>query len=82
MITEAVIKNFKCFKQLTLPDLGRITIVGGKNNVGKTALLESLFLFFDRTSPNMVLRQTLISKIFQITLSSSIGGAVRVLMVL
>ncbi len=57
MITEAVIKNFKCFKQLTLPDLGRITIVGGKNNVGKTALLESLFLFFDRTSPNMILRQ-------------------------
>jgi len=57
MITEAVIKNFKCFKQLTLPDLGRITIVGGKNNVGKTALLESLFLFFDRSSPNMILRQ-------------------------
>lgn len=57
MITEAVIKNFKCFKQLTLPDMGRITIVGGKNNVGKTALLESLFLFLDRTSPTMVLRQ-------------------------
>lgn len=57
MITEAMIKNFKCFKQLTLPDLGRITIVGGKNNVGKTALLESLFLFFDRTSLNMILRQ-------------------------
>ena len=57
MITEAMIKNFKCFKQLTLPDLGRITIIGGKNNVGKTALLESLFLFFDRTSPNMILRQ-------------------------
>ncbi len=57
MITEAVIKNFKCFKQLTLPDLGRITIVGGKNNVGKTALLESLFLFFDRNSPRMILKQ-------------------------
>ena len=52
-----MIKNFKCFEQLTLPDLGRITIVGGKNNVGKTALLESLFLFLDRTSPNMILRQ-------------------------
>ena len=57
MITEAVIKNFKCFKQLTLPDLGRITIVGGKNNVGKTALLESLFLFLDRTSAHMILKQ-------------------------
>ena len=57
MITEALIKNFKCFKQLTLPDLGRITIIGGKNNVGETALLESLFLFLDRNSPTMILKQ-------------------------
>lgn len=57
MITEALIKNFKCFKQLTLPDLGRITLIGGRNNVGKTALLEALFLFFDRTPPNMILKQ-------------------------
>ena len=57
MVTEVLIKNFKCFKQLTLPDLGRITIIGGKNNVGKTALLEILFLFFDRLPPNMILKQ-------------------------
>jgi len=57
MITEALIKNFKCFKQLTLPDLGRITLIGGRNNVGKTALLEALFLVFDRLSPHMILRQ-------------------------
>jgi len=57
MITEGLIKNFKCFKQLTLPDLGRITLIGGRNNVGKTALLEALFLFFDRTPPNMILKQ-------------------------
>ncbi len=57
MITEALIKNFKCFKQLTLPDLGRITLIGGRNNVGKTALLEALFLFFDRKQPTMILRQ-------------------------
>ena len=57
MITEVLIKNFKCFKQLTLPDLGRITLIGGKNNVGKTALLEALFLFFDRVPPNMILKQ-------------------------
>jgi len=57
MITEALIKNFKCFKQLTLPDLGRITLIGGRNNVGKTALLEALFLFFDRMPPNMILKQ-------------------------
>lgn len=57
MITEALIRNFKCFKQLTLPDLGRITLIGGRNNVGKTALLEALFLFYDRIPPNMILKQ-------------------------
>ncbi len=57
MINEVLIKNFKCFKQLTLPDLGQITLIGGRNNVGKTALLEALFLFFDRTPPNMILKQ-------------------------
>ena len=57
MITEAIIENFKCFKKLTLPDLGRITIIGGKNNVGKTALLEAFFLFFDRAALNMILKQ-------------------------
>ncbi len=57
MISEVLIKNFKCFKQLTLPDLGRVTLIAGRNNVGKTALLEALFLFFDRTPPNMILKQ-------------------------
>ncbi len=57
MITEVTIRNFKCFKKLTVPQLGRITLIGGRNNVGKTALLEALFLFFDRTRPDMILRQ-------------------------
>lgn len=57
MITDILIKNFKCFKQLTIPDLGRITLVAGKNNVGKSALIESLFLFCDRRRPEMILRQ-------------------------
>lgn len=57
MITEVRIRNFKCFKSLTIPDLGRITMIGGRNNVGKTALLEALFLFFDRMRADMILRQ-------------------------
>ena len=40
-----------------MPDLGRITVIGGKNNVGKTALLEALFLFLNRRDPRMILRQ-------------------------
>ncbi len=57
MITEVVIKNFKCFKSLIIPELGQITLISGRNNVGKTALLEALFLFFDRQRADMILRQ-------------------------
>lgn len=57
MITEAKITNFKCFKELTVPELGRITLIGGRNNVGKTSLLEALFLYLDRNNPMMIIRQ-------------------------
>ena len=57
MITEVLIRNFKCFKSLTVPELARITLIGGRNNVGKTAFLEALFLFLDRMRPDMIFRQ-------------------------
>ncbi|MCD4830409.1 MAG: AAA family ATPase [Anaerohalosphaeraceae bacterium] len=57
MITDIQIKNFKCFKNLIIPELGRITLISGKNNVGKTALLEAIFLFLDQRNPGMVLNQ-------------------------
>lgn len=57
MIKDVLIKNFKCFENLSIPELQRVTLVGGRNNVGKTALLEALFLFVDRLNPNMIVRQ-------------------------
>ena len=57
MITDVLIRNFKCFKSLTVPELGRITLISGRNNVGKTALLEALFLFFDQRNPALTIQQ-------------------------
>ena len=57
MITDVLIKDFKCFKKLIVPEFGRITLIGGRNNVGKTALLEALFLFLDRGRIDRILRQ-------------------------
>jgi hypothetical protein len=37
--------------------LTRITLVGGKNNAGKTSLLEAVFLFFERMNPQMLTTQ-------------------------
>lgn len=56
MITSATIENFKCFKRLDLPDLSRITLLGGRNNVGKTAVLEALAIFYRRVGPRMFYR--------------------------
>src|SRR5262249_49292062 len=39
-----VVKNFRCFSGLHLKQLGRINLIAGKNNTGKTALLESIHL--------------------------------------
>lgn len=44
MIESMHIKNFKCFKDFKLEGLSRINLIGGKNNVGKTALLEAIWL--------------------------------------
>lgn len=57
MINTLTISNFKGFKQLNIPALSRITLLGGHNNVGKTSILEALFLFHDRLNPAMFIQQ-------------------------
>lgn len=70
MITDVLIRNFKCFKKLTIPELGRITLISGRNNVGKTALLEALFLFLDMRNPAVTINQYGRRGIEQVTLTT------------
>jgi hypothetical protein len=44
MYTSLEIKGFRCFKHLKIDKLARINLIGGKNNTGKTALLEAVRL--------------------------------------
>ncbi len=39
------IKNFRCFADFNIAPLERINLISGKNNVGKTALLEALYIY-------------------------------------
>lgn len=55
MIRSLEIRNFRCFKHVTLSDLARVNLVVGRNGSGKTALLESVFLTAGG-SPEVVLR--------------------------
>jgi hypothetical protein len=38
------VEGFRCFEDLKLRDLARINLIAGANNVGKTALLEAIFI--------------------------------------
>lgn len=42
MLSQFLLKNFKCFHKILLEDCARINLITGKNNSGKTALLEAL----------------------------------------
>ena len=42
MIQDLKISNFKCFKEVHLPDLSRFNVIVGRNGGGKTAFLEAL----------------------------------------
>src|ERR1700722_10831215 len=44
MIREIEVQNFKCYEYLKVQDCARLNIIVGANGVGKTALLESIFL--------------------------------------
>jgi AAA15 family ATPase/GTPase len=40
------IQNFRCFKELEVNGFKRVNLIGGKNNSGKTSLLEALLIYF------------------------------------
>jgi len=42
LLDSLEIKGYRCFEHLTIEKLGRVNLIVGKNNVGKTALLEAL----------------------------------------
>lgn len=46
IVTSFTVENFRCFKKLTIEPLERINLIGGTNNVGKTTLLEAIYLHF------------------------------------
>ncbi|MDE2778194.1 MAG: AAA family ATPase [Chloroflexota bacterium] len=56
MYRSFTIKNFRCFDELTVEGMGRINLIAGKNNVGKTALLEALWVHHGKVNPDLCSR--------------------------
>ncbi|MGA1264638.1 MAG: AAA family ATPase, partial [Prochlorothrix sp.] len=50
MLKTVEIQRFRCFETLKVHGFSRINLIGGKNNSGKTALLEALFFLTSGTA--------------------------------
>ena len=55
------IKNFRAFKHLQIERLARVNLIVGKNNVGKTSLLEALWIYAEGGS-RLTLRRLILSR--------------------
>lgn len=53
MITSLSIRNFKRIDELHLPELKPVTLLAGKNNTGKSTVLEAIFFLWAVTSPDV-----------------------------
>ena len=55
MFTRVTIRNFRVFRELNVDDLGSINLFTGQNNVGKTTLLEAIFLLSGAGCPDVAI---------------------------
>lgn len=54
LLNSLEIRNFRGFRHLQIERLGRVNLIVGKNNVGKSSLLEALQLYAQRGSPVLI----------------------------
>lgn len=48
------IKGFRGIKDLPIPQLGRVTLITGRNNTGKSSILEALRLYANNAAPSAI----------------------------
>ncbi len=53
MHTSLTVRRFRCFQNTTIEPLSTINLISGKNNVGKTALLEALWMHHGYFNPEL-----------------------------
>ena len=60
MIEQIEIRNYRALDHLVVRDLARINVVAGRNNSGKTSLLEAVFLLACAPNPNVALNPNVV----------------------
>jgi hypothetical protein len=61
ILNSLEIEGFRAFEHLTIERLGQVNLIVGKNNVGKSCLLEALQIYAHRGSPETI-RNILMSR--------------------
>ena len=56
MLESLEIQRFRAFEHMQIERLGRVNLITGKNNVGKSCLLEALLVYAYRGSPSQILQ--------------------------
>jgi len=56
MYVKFSVKNFRCFSNFIIEPFDRVNLIAGKNNVGKTALLEALWIHHGSPNPDLGFR--------------------------
>lgn len=54
MLDSLRIENFRIFEKLVIPKLGRVNLITGKNNTGKSSLLEALRILCTKARPSVL----------------------------
>ncbi|HEY4034801.1 MAG TPA: AAA family ATPase, partial [Ktedonobacteraceae bacterium] len=54
ILNSLEIRRFRAFEHLSIEKLGRVNLIVGKNNVGKSCLLEALQLYANRAYPTFI----------------------------
>lgn len=72
------VHNFRCFEDLSISDLQRVNLIAGLNNVGKTALLEALFVHAGAYNPGLTLKLNALRGVesVRVELGAWVGGTV------
>ena len=60
MLERLQIRNYRVFNELKIDQLSRINLIAGKNNSGKTSLLEAIFLLAGAGNPQLAVNTNVI----------------------
>lgn len=64
-LTEIEINEFKCFHDFKASGFKRVNLIGGKNNIGKTALMEACYIHVHSINVNTMITAITASKIIR-----------------